>query len=84
MHSRGAAGVSVLTLSPSSETKIVYTPADKNITPDHTISLDLNRDGKIDFRLKDTHFTSPTYGFDHTGILSVLPAANKNIETLQD
>lgn len=74
----GAAGVSVLALSPSGEAKIVYTPADKNITPDHTISLDLNHDGKIDFRLKDAHFTSPTYGFDHTGILSVLPARQAN------
>jgi hypothetical protein len=74
----GAAGVSVLALSPPGEGKIVYTPADKNITPDHTISLDLNHDGNIDFRLKDTQFTSPTYGFDHTGILSVLPAHQAN------
>ena len=37
----GAAGVSVLALSPSSEAKIVYTATDKNIMPDHTISLDV-------------------------------------------
>jgi len=73
----GAAGVSVLALSPSSEAKIVYTPADKNITPDHTISLDLNHDGTTDFRFKDMHFTS-SVGFDHTGILSVLPAHQAN------
>jgi hypothetical protein len=73
----GAAGVSVLALSPSSEAKIVYTPADKNITPDHTISPDLNHDGTTDFRFKDMHFTS-SVGFDHTGILSVLPAHQAN------
>ncbi len=74
-----AAGVSVLALTQPAEAKIIYTQADKNITPNHTIPLDLNHDGTIDFRLRDTHFTSPTYGFDHTGILSARPAllANK-------
>jgi hypothetical protein len=45
----GAAGVSVLALSPPGEAKIVYTPANKKITLNHTISLDLNHDGVADF-----------------------------------
>jgi len=73
-----AAGVGVLALTQAAEAKIVYTPADKSITPNHTIPLDLNHDGIIDFRFKDAHFTSPTYGFDHTGILSIRPAHQGN------
>jgi len=72
-----AAGVGILALAPAVEAKIVYTPADRSITPNHTILLDLNHDGTTDFRLKDMHFTS-TVGFDHTGILSVLPARQGN------
>ena len=72
-----AAGVGLLALNHAAEAKIVYTAANKNITPNHTIPLDLNHDGTIDFRLKDAHFTS-TVGFDHTGILSVLPARQGN------
>ena len=72
-----AAGVGLLALNQAAEAKIVYTPANKNITPNHTIPLDLNHDGTTDFRLKDMHFTS-TVGFDHTGILSVLPARQGN------
>lgn len=73
------AGVGVLVLGQPSEAKIVYTPADTNITPDHTIPLDLNHDGIVDFGFKDVYRRSRTYGFDHTGVLSVLPAnpANK-------
>ena len=73
-----AAGVGVLALTPAAEAKIIYTPAHKNIRPDHTIPLDLTHDGTVDFRIKDVHFTSKTYGFDHTGILSVLPAHRGN------
>ena len=72
-----AAGVGILALTPAAEAKIVYTPANKNIMPNHTIPLDLNHDGTTDFRLKDMHFTS-TVGFDHTGILSALPARQGN------
>jgi hypothetical protein len=73
-----AAGVG-LVLGQPAEAKIVYTPADTNITPDHTIPLDLNHDGIVDFGFKDVYRKSRTYGFDHTGVLSVLPAnpANK-------
>ena len=74
----GAAGVGVLVLGHPAEAKIVYTPADTNITPDHTIPLDLNHDGIVDFRFKDVYQRSHPYGFDHTGLLSVLPANQAN------
>src|ERR1035438_4043618 len=70
----GAAGVGVLVLGQTAEARIVYTPADTKIAPDHTTPLDLNHDGIIDFRFRDIYRRSHTYGFDHTGILSVLPA----------
>ncbi len=74
----GAAGVGALALSQSAEAKIVYTPVHKSITPNHTIPLDLNHDGTIDFRFKDTHLTTASYGFSHIGILSILPAHHAN------
>jgi hypothetical protein len=49
--SAAAAQVGLLALAPAAEAKIVYTPADKNITPHHSLGLDLNHDGKIDFKL---------------------------------
>lgn len=75
----GAAGVGVLVLGQTAQAKIVYTPADTNITPDHTIPLDLNHDGIVDFGFRDVYRRSHPYGFDHTGVLSVVPAnaANK-------
>jgi len=74
----GAAGVGVLVLGQTAEAKIVYTPADTNITPDHTIPLDLNHDGIVDFGFRDVNRRSHPYGFDHTGILSVIPANQAN------
>jgi hypothetical protein len=75
----GAAGVGVLVLGHTAEAKVVYTAADTNITPNHTIPLDLNHDGIVDFGFKDVYRRSHTFGFDHTGVLSVLAAnpANK-------
>jgi hypothetical protein len=74
----GAAGVGVLVLGQPAEAGIVYTPTHQSIAPHHTLPLDLNHDGIVDFRFRDRHLTS-SVGFDHTGILSVLPAdpANK-------
>jgi hypothetical protein len=75
----GAAGVGVLAFGQSAEAKVVYTPADTNITPNHAIPLDLNHDGIVDFGFRDVYRRSHPYGFDHTGLLSVVPAnpANK-------
>jgi hypothetical protein len=74
----GAAGVGVLAFAHSAEAKVVYTPADTNITPDHTIPLDLNHDGIVDFGFRDVYRRSHPYGFDHTGLLSVVPANQAN------
>jgi len=74
----GAAGVGVLALGHPAEAKVVYTPADTKITPDHLIPLDINNDGIVDFQFKDVYQKSRTYGFDHTGVLSVLPANQSN------
>lgn len=73
-----AAGVGTLALAQPAEAKIVYTPADQKITPNHTIPLDLTNDGIADFGLKDVHLRSSPYGFDQTGILSVIPARDAN------
>ena len=72
------AGVGMLALSQSAQAKIVYTRADKSITPNHTIPLDLNRDGVTDFRLKDVHYTTSQFGFSHIGVLSVFPPGHAN------
>jgi hypothetical protein len=72
-----AAGVGALALSQAADAKIVYTPAHKVITPNHTIALDLNHDG-TDFHLKDIRFTTTQYGFSHIAMLSVVPARNAN------
>jgi len=45
-----AAGVGMLAMAQSAEAKIVYTPADKSIPPNHSFYLDLNHDGVDDFR----------------------------------
>jgi len=74
----GAAGVGMLALGHSAEARIVYTPADTKITPDHIVPLDLTRNGTVDFLFKDVYQRSRTYGFDHSGILSVLPANPSN------
>jgi hypothetical protein len=75
----GAAGMGVLAFAHPADAKVVYTPADTNIMPDHTIPLDLNHDGIVDFAFRDVYRRSHPYGFDHTGLLSVAPAnpANK-------
>ena len=84
----GAAGVSVLALSPSSEAKIVYSPTDTtSITPHHTIPLDLNHDVTIDFLFKDASLyiyngrdfgesvgSSRSPGQQNPGIFRVSPA----------
>jgi hypothetical protein len=45
----GAAGVSVMALTPPSEAEIVYTPANETINRNNNYSLDLNHDGTVDF-----------------------------------
>jgi hypothetical protein len=73
-----AAGVGTLALAQPAEAKIVYTPTHTKITPDHTIPLDLANNGTTDFSLRDVRLTSSPYGFDKTGVLSVIPASKAN------
>lgn len=68
----GAAGVGILALAPPAESKIIYTPAHVKITPNHAVPLDLNHDGKTDFTLDDTLYTT-TAGFYRSGRLSIQP-----------
>ncbi len=65
-----AAGVAVLALAPVSDGKIVYTPTNKKIFPNHTLPFDLNHDGINDFTLVDTAGSS---GASAWGFLTVFP-----------
>jgi hypothetical protein len=68
-----AAGVGVLALVPPADAKIIYTPAHKQITPKHTIPLDLNHDGKTDFSIHAT-FTCTSFCEYIVGSITVIPA----------
>lgn len=71
----GAAGVSVLALTQSSEAKIVYTPAHHVIAINHSYLLDLNHDGIPDFDLKNVFNTYSGYP---GGVLVVAPERRVN------
>jgi len=72
-----AAGVGMLAFAPPAEAKIVYTPAHKQIAPNHTIPLDLNHDGKTDFSFHDS-FTCTSFCEYIEGAITVLPARPGN------
>jgi hypothetical protein len=72
-----AAGVGMLALVPSAEAKIVYTPAHKQIVPNHTIPLDLNHDGKTEFSFHDS-FTCTSFCEYIEGAITVIPARQVN------
>ena len=67
-----AAGVGTLASTPPAEARIVYTPAHIRISPHHMVPLDLNHDGKTDFTLDDTLYTT-TASFFRSGRLSIHP-----------
>ncbi len=71
-----AAGVGMLALAQPMEGKIIYTKANKSITPHTTLHLDLNHDGIQDFDLKDTLTTSTASG--KFAALSALPDRKQN------
>ncbi len=71
-----AAGVSVLALAQPSEAEIIYTPV-YNITPNHTVHLDLNGDGTIDFKFHDS-FSCTSFCEYIVGALTVKPAQPGN------
>jgi len=67
-----AAGVGMLASTLPAHAKIVYTPAHIRISPHHMVPLDLNHDGKTDFTLDDTLYTT-TASFFRSGRLSIQP-----------
>ena len=72
-----AAGVSMLALGQPGEAEIIYTPAHKNITPSHTVRLDLDGDGKADFKIHDS-FTCTSFCEYIVGAVTVKPAQTGN------
>jgi hypothetical protein len=72
-----AAGVGVLALGPSADARVVYTPAHKKIAPNHTVSIDLNHDGKMDFRIHDS-FACTSFCEYIVGAITVIPARQGN------
>jgi hypothetical protein len=70
-----SAGAGVFALAQPAAAKIVYTPANRHIGPNHTISLDLNHDGTNDFRFHDTYSTNGNSG---GGALKLVPAQAGN------
>jgi hypothetical protein len=72
-----ATGVGALTLTQPAEAKIVYTPAHKKITANHTIPLDLNNDGKMDFSVHDS-FTCTSFCEYIVGDITAIPAQPTN------
>jgi len=74
----GAAGVSLLALSPKSEAEIIYTPANETINLTvGSYGLDLNHDGIVDFVIAD-HRTNGSPGAESRQSLFVKPAASQN------
>jgi len=72
-----AAGVSLLALVQPAEAKIVYTPANIEITPRSMVNLDLNHDGVLDFKLSNVSSNTSQSRF-WAGKLKVLPGSQKN------
>jgi len=70
-----AAGVGMLALAQPAEAKIVYTPANTEITPKMILNLDLNHDGIADFRISNY---VKTYGNGTYNALKVLPDGKGN------
>lgn len=71
-----AAGVGVMCLAPPAQAKIVYTPANINITENGgLVPLDLNHDGIVDFGFIDSFHTNSG---NYAGNLSVLQEVRSN------
>jgi hypothetical protein len=73
-----AAGVGMLALSHPAAARIVYTPAHRAINLGDKIALDLNHDGKADFKLQESFFTTSSVGEDHSIVLAAFPAHQGN------
>ena len=58
----GAAGVSLMALAQPAEAEIVYTPANATIPFDRGLTIDLNHDGRDDFRFFFYTFAYHSFG----------------------
>ncbi len=63
-----AAGVGMLALSHPAEAKIVYTPAHQHVPFKRTLSLDLNHDGIVDFKIGRRFIVTGGTSLTHLGI----------------
>ncbi len=63
-----AAGVGILALAQPVEAIIIYTPANIKIERNGGLELDLNNDGRTDFRLYDTTFSGNGYDSSRLGL----------------
>jgi len=70
-----AAGMATLALAQFSDAEIVYTPANKKIETGKTISLDVDGDGVVDFKIRDVN---GGHGYFYFARLSVLPVEPGN------
>ena len=71
----GATGVSLLTLTPSANAEIVYTPADIRLTSG-VLHIDLNHDGINDFALHNSEFYDNSFTAYPVGNLNLIADAN--------
>jgi len=69
----GAAGVGLLALARPAAAKIIYTPAHTKIKLFDKLPLDLNHDGKADFKLKESYFVTSVIQY-HYIVLAAFPA----------
>jgi hypothetical protein len=69
-----AAGVGILALTQPAQAKIVYTHAHKVINLGDKVVLDLNHDGKADFKLQESFFTTTSVDENHSIVLAAFPA----------
>jgi hypothetical protein len=72
----GAAGVGMLTMTQPSDAKIIYFATHKQISANSSLPLDLNHDGKVDFRFVDSQWSTSLGG--GVGILRIVPHRSAN------
>jgi hypothetical protein len=73
----GAAGVSLLALTPTADAKIVYTATNQTISTTNGVQIDLNGDGKVDFGFGAT-FHATSFGEYQEGALFALASWHPN------
>jgi hypothetical protein len=72
----GAAGVSMLALTPPADAEVVYTKVDQTINTHQGYAIDLNHDGIVDFRIQNIFKRRSERGYPYSSIimLQAVPA----------